>query len=250
MMEFGKRAVAAAAFAIALAAVVPGAFVPGAFVSVAEAAGPAAPATATKAAATKADVGEILFEGEHYLKAPPGTVLKYSFERTVRDPDKVKPGFKDVVELTLEPGEAATKRNVIVTLFKGPQHRAAGPFDNVAFNPTAILMLELHLGDFAKLLGGNPRYFKNAIRTGMREAAGAEPVKVKLGTGEVDGTQFTVRPYVNDPQKARMAAFSETVYRFTVSPEVPGVIYEIRITTPAPDGGAPLVEEVTRYVEN
>lgn len=245
MMEFGKRAVAAAAFAIALAAVVPGAFVPGAFVSVADAAGPAA-----SAAATKADVGEILFEGEHYLKAPPGTVLKYSFERSVRDPDKVKPGFKDVVELTLEPGEAATKRNVIVTLFKGPQHRAAGPFDNVAFNPTAILMLELHLGDFAKLLGGNPRYFKNAIRTGMREAAGAEPVKVKLGTGEVDGTQFTVRPYVNDPQKARMAAFSETVYRFTVSPEVPGVIYEIRITTPAPDGGAPLVEEVTRYVEN
>ncbi|KPL52341.1 hypothetical protein ABB55_08955 [Prosthecomicrobium hirschii] len=245
MMEFGKRAVAAAAFAIALAAVVPGAFV-----SVAEAAGPAAPATATKAAATKADVGEILFEGEHYLKAAPGTVLKYSFERSVRDPDKVKPGFKDVVELTLEPGEAATKRNVIVTLFKGPQHRAAGPFDNVAFNPTAILMLELHLGDFAKLLGGNPRYFKNAIRTGMREAASAEPVKVKLGTGEVDGTQFTVRPYVNDPQKARMAAFSETVYRFTVSPEVPGVIYEIRITTPAPDGGAPLVEEVTRYVEN
>jgi len=245
MMEFGKRAVAAAAFAIALAAVVPGAFVPGAFVSVAEAAGPAA-----STAATKADVGDILFEGEHYLKAPPGTVLKYSFERSVRDPDKVKPGFKDVVELTLEPGEAATKRNVIVTLFKGPQHRAAGPFDNVAFNPTAILMLELHLGDFAKLLGGNPRYFKNAIRTGMREAAGAEPVKVKLGTGEVDGTQFTVRPYVNDPQKARMAAFSETVYRFTVSPEVPGVIYEIRITTPAPDGGAPLVEEVTRYVEN
>jgi hypothetical protein len=245
MMEFGKRAVAAAAFAIALAAVVPGTVVPGAFIPAAEAAGPAA-----SAAATKADVGDILFEGEHYLKAPPGTVLKYSFERSVRDPDKVKPGFKDVVELKLEPGEAATKRNVLVTLFRGPQHRAAGPFDNVAFNPTAILMLELHLGDFAKLLGGNPRYFKNAIRTGMREAASAEPVKVKLGAGEVDGTQFTVRPYVNDPQKARMAAFSETVYRFTVSPEVPGVIYEIRITTPAPDGGAPLVEEVTRYVEN
>ncbi|MEJ1160838.1 hypothetical protein [Prosthecomicrobium sp. N25] len=213
------------------------------------AAAPAPVIVAPAAAETAADVGAYLFEAEHFRKTAPDARIVYSYSRASKDAERTRPSFKDVVELQLEPGKSPATRNVVVTLFKGPMHRAAGPFDDVSFNPLAIMMLEYHLGDFSKILGGNARYFKNGIRAGMRDAAQSEPVKVKVAGRDVDALRFVVRPFENDPQKARFGAFAATTYTFTVSDEVPGSIYEIRITTPDPAGGEPILEEVTRYVD-
>lgn len=205
---------------------------------------------AASAQGARADVGEILFDKEHFAAAAPGATIRYSYVRTSKDAERTKPSFKDVVELRLESGSKPEARTVSVTLFKGPMHRPAGPFPDVTWNPIAIMMLEYHLGDFAKILGGNARYFKNAIRAGMREAATSEPVKITVGGKEVDATRITVKPFVKDPQAARFGVFVNTAYQFVVSDAVPGSIHEIRITTPDPAGGEPVLEEVTRYVEN
>lgn len=197
-----------------------------------------------------ADVSAILFEGEHYRSTPETATLRYDYERVTKVPASTGPSFKDTVELKLSPGEAPTKRNVVVTLFKGPMHRSAGPFDGVEFNPILIMMLEYHLGDFAKLLRGNPRYFKNAIRSGMRDRAVAEPVKIRVGGRDVDATRIVTKPYENDPQKARFGPFADTTYAVTYSDAVPGLVYEIRITAVDPASGDTMLEEVTRHVEN
>jgi hypothetical protein len=211
---------------------------------------PGAAVRPAAAQAARADVGEILFEGEHFTATAPDALLRYSYTRTSKDAERTRPSFSDVIELRLEPGESLAKRNVVVTLFKGPMHRAAGPFDGVSFNPVVILMLEYHLGDFAKILGGNPRYFKNAIRAGMRDAATSEAVELSLGGRTVPATRITMKPYAADPQRARFGVFADTVYSFTVADAVPGRIAEIRIVTPDPAGGDPVLEEVTRYVDN
>lgn len=205
---------------------------------------------AATAQGVRADVGELLFDKEHFAATAPAATIRYSYARTSKDAERTKPSFKDFIELKLEPGTKPQARTVSVVLFKGPMHRPAGPFPEVTWNPIAIMMLEYHLGDFAKIVGGNARYFKNAIRAGMREAATSEPVKVTVGGKEVDATRITIKPFVKDPQAARFGVFVNTTYQFVVSDAVPGMIHEIRITTPDPAGGEPVLEEVTRYVEN
>jgi hypothetical protein len=197
-----------------------------------------------------ADVGAYLFDAEHFAKTAPDARIAYTYSRASKDAERTKPSFKDVIELRLEPGKSPASRSVIVTMFKGPMHRPAGPFEDVTFNPLVIMMLEFHLGDFSKILGGNARYFKNAIRAGMRDAAVVTPIKITLGGREVEATRIVVKPFENDPQKARFGVFAAATYEFTVSDAVPGSIYEIRIATPDPAGGEPVLEEVTRYVEN
>lgn len=208
------------------------------------------PAPPAFAQAAKPDVGVILFEADHFKSTDKNAKISYTYSRTSKDAERTKPSFKDVIELTLEPAEAPAARNVSVTLFKGPMHRAAGPFDGITFNPVVLLVLEYHLTDFAKILGGNARYFKNAIRAGMRDQARIEPVRITVGGKEVDARKITVKPFENDPQKPRFREFAEATYQFTVSDAVPGTIYEIRIWTPDPAGGEPVLEELTRYVDN
>lgn len=198
----------------------------------------------------RADVGELLFDKEHFVTTAPETTIRYAYSRASKDAERTKPSFKDVVELRLEPGGKPQARTVSVTLFKGPMHRPAGPFPDVTWNPIAIMMLEYHLGDLSKILSGNARYFKNAIRAGMRDAATSEPVKITVGGKEVDATRITIKPFAKDTQAARFGVFVNTTYQFVVSDAVPGMIQEIRISTPDPAGGEPVLEEVTRYVEN
>lgn len=207
-----------------------------------------APAGAQRASG---DVSAILFEGEHFKAAPPTATLRYAYKRATKGADGTGPAFEDRITLKLAPGDAPEKRDIIVTLFESPaHHRPAGPFDDNSFNPVVILVLEHHLGNLAKILKGNPRYFKNAIRAGLRDRATATPVKISVGGREVDATRISVAPFEKDPQKERFGPFAATTYDITWSDAVPGLVYRIQIATPDPTGGAPLVEEDTRYVEN
>ena len=80
------------------------------------------------------------------------------------------------------------------------------------------------------------------------------PVNVQLDGRTVDAVEITVRPYDQDPLQRRFAAYADKTYSFTLSPEVPGTVYEMRTTMYDPKAKAagkepppPLIQETLTF---
>ena len=155
------------------------------------------------------------------------------------------PPFDDHIRLTIEPGDSPSTRNVRVDMLSGERHRAAGPFENVTANPVLILFLEHHLEGLARLLGGNPRYIKNAIRAALRDHATVTAVQAQRGSHAVPAWRIEIRPLANDPNPARLRGFETLDYVFVASQAVPGTILSIDVVADAP--GGKLLEESLTY---
>jgi len=217
----------------------------GSALAIAPAVAPSGAVRAEEAAAPSAAV--LLFETPQLADAAPGSVLTYRYSRKVSDPE-LGAGFEDRIKLEIAaPADGAPKeaRNVKVDFFGPERHRAAGPFEDVTGNPVMVLFLENHLAELAGKLMGNPRYFKNAIRTALRDKAEVVATDVSVGGRTYKGWRVTVAPFAGDANAKRMRGLETLTYVFEIAPELPGEIARITITADAKDGR--LWEEALSY---
>lgn len=86
--------------------------------------------------------------------------------------------------------------------------RKIGPFPTDGGDPTVIFFLENVARDMAAVTGGSPFYIRNRMKDALFRG------------GEIraeDGRQIAVfRPFVDDPNKARMAGFDQLELAFTI----------------------------------
>lgn len=191
------------------------------------------------------DAATLLFEDPQLAGTKPGQTLTYKYSRKVADPE-LGASFDDRVILMIEPSAGGgDARDVKVDFFTPERHHAAGPFEDVTTNPMLLLFLENHLGDLAGRLKGNPRYFKNAIRTALRDAATVTAVDLPVGGQTVKGWRVTVTPFKGDSNAARLRGLDALAYTFEVSPDVPGQI--VRLAIKADAAGGTLWEESIAY---
>jgi len=217
----------------------------GAALALAPAVAPPGTVHAEEAAAPSAAV--LLFETPQLGQAAPGSTLTYRYSRKVSDPE-LGASFEDRIKLLIAaPAAAAPKeaRNVKVDFFGPERHRAAGPFEDVTGNPVLVLFLENHLAELSGKLMGNPRYFKNAIRTALRDKAEVAPADIDVGGRSFKGWRVTVTPFAGDANAKRMRGLEKLTYVFEVAPDLPGEIARITITADAKDGR--LWEEALSY---
>jgi hypothetical protein len=90
----------------------------------------------------------------------------------------------------------------------------------------------------ARLTGGKPGYFRKRIRLALADTATVKPVDVRFGGQTVAAEQITIRPYADDPNKAKFEQLVSKQYVFTLSDKVPGGIYQMRGVVPAADTSA------------
>lgn len=197
-------------------------------------------------AAPKApEAADLLFETPQLAGVAPGSVLTYAYARTVTDAE-LGPSFTDRIRLTVEPSPAGgAARDVRVDFFSAERHRAAGPFENTLTNPVLMLFLENHIADLARTLKGNPRYFKNAIRAALRDAAQVTPADITVDGRTFAGWRVTVAPFRGDANATRMRGLESLVYTFETAPGLPGQIVRIGVAAEAPGGR--LWEETISY---
>lgn len=207
------------------------------------------PARAAEAgAASKAappEAAALLFEDPQLAGAAPGQTLRYAYARKVADAE-LGPSFEDRIVLKVAASASGgDARDVTVDFFSAERHRAAGPFEGVTTNPVLLLFLENHLADLAGRLKGNPRYFKSAIRTALRDAATVEPVQIEAGGRKLDGWRIGVTPFKGDANAGRMRGLETLAYSFEVASGLPGSIARIAVSAEAPGGR--LWEETIAY---
>jgi hypothetical protein len=186
---------------------------------------------------------DLLFETPQMGNTKVGDKLDYSYSQKSADPAQYGESFDDKIKLMVdEAGKAPNERTVRVEMFSGEHKKPAGPFVEMTGNPVMMLMLENNVQQLSEMFKANPRYFKNAIRRALRDAPSV-PDQID---GQKQAWRVEVTPFKDDPDKGRLRGLDALTYVFRVSPDLPGVIYEIDISARDP-AGAVLLQEKLRY---
>lgn len=183
------------------------------------------------------DATALLFEAPQLKDEAPGKTLSYAYARKTPEDGRFGSSFEDGITIGIDRSDAdAAARTVRMEMFGLGRRRAAGPFEDVTYNPVLTVFLEHHVEQLAKALRANPRYLKNAIRAGLRDKAVVERTETAVAGRPAPAWRVTVSPFLNDAKKDRMLGLDTLSYSFTVSDDVPGRIAAIAVRAAGPEG--------------
>jgi len=197
------------------------------------------PAAATEAPAPVSEAERRVFEDAHLNNLPATATLRYRYHRS----EAGQPDVDDDVVLTARRDE---RQELVVQLdyLHGERHLALPDIEHPTSNPLILYFLEADVRDMRRRLGGQENYFRRRIRLALADGAQLSNVVVSYAGKAVEVTRVEIRPYAADAQQERLRGMGGKTYRFTLSPQVPGGVYELRTLVGAAAGGQPLIEEV------
>ena len=175
-------------------------------------------------------------------------VLRYVFKRSGAPAES----FEDRVVLRIR-SKGRDVRSADVTYLTGDRQVKLPALDDVKANPVILYFLEQDVREMHRRLGGSENYFRRRIRLALADHADMHDVTVRVAGRQVHATEVVVRPFVDDPMKAKLGAFAQKRYVFTLSDQVPGGVVTLRSRVD-PDGdasppkdSAPLVEDLLSF---
>lgn len=189
---------------------------------------------------------KLLFMENHFKNVSPPETLEYNYVQTGTEGK----GFKDEVVLDVK------KKNsdgsvVLSSSFLTDERKVPVPeAEQFEGNPAIQGFLERDIKEMKRLTGGSTSYFRKRIRLALAESAKVEPVTVSYKGNDIAGQKITIEPYLEDPMKERFRQYAGKKYTFVLSEKVPGNVFQIKSTIPAPgatddkkDSGSKLIEE-------
>ena len=185
-----------------------------------------------------------LFMDAHLANLPDKAAVSYDYAKT----GTLEPAFNDRVSLQVE--KTASGRHTHVDYLSGKAALVLPDVDEANGNPVILSFLERDVREMERRTGGKANYFRKRVRLALAESAQVEPVTMELAGRQVEAIRISIRPYQNDPNQARFPTFTGKIYVFTLSKEVPGMVYEMRTEVRAPQAPAeapPLVVERLVY---
>jgi hypothetical protein len=207
---------------------------------VAAAAQPEAPQVSQEVSPQVNQAQQLIFMNDLMHNVPTGTVLEYTFTRRGKD----LPDYKDRVKVTVSRAAADGTRDLEFDFLSEGHHLDFHPATAYRGNPVPIQFLERDIKEMSEATEGDIGYFRNRIRKAFSHAE-THPVKIGLAGKDLDGTQVTLTPYVDDPNIANFKTYANKRYDFLFSEQVPGGLYQIRTEVPGETGGLVIEEQLT-----
>lgn len=164
----------------------------------------------------------LLFETPHIASVAPGTKFVYKNERVPSNEQLLGKGFVDDITVAIESDGAPGKKNVVVNLYSGERAREPQHITDMDGNPMLVVFLDNALGRFQQLAGGNRNYLKNKISRSIGDDATLTAVKISYNGADVDGYRVFVKPFANDPSRAKMRGFEDAELSLIISDKIPG----------------------------
>lgn len=189
-----------------------------------------------------------LFLANHLGNLPRNCVLRYAYSKT----GTLEAKRADSVQLTLASTADGNGREVHVDYLTGEQRFELPVMNDANGNPIILFFLERDVREMQRLTGGQSAYFRKRVRLALAEAAEIRPVTFEFAGHEVTGQQITIHPYQDDPLRKRFERLSDKTYTFTLSDQVPGMLYRMQTVVRPPAAGdstPPLIEESISLVK-
>jgi hypothetical protein len=189
------------------------------------------------------DAERRLFLDAHLADLEGLVTLRYRYART----GTLEDGFEDQVRVTLQPSDAAGGKRAHVEYLTGSRALPLPDIESAVGNPVILSFLERDVREMQRVTGGQAGYFRKRVRLALANEAQVITTRLQLGGHDVDAVLIVVQPYAQDPMRARFPRYVHKTYSFTLSQEVPGMVYEMHTLTPDPSGAAPFTEERLTY---
>jgi hypothetical protein len=182
-----------------------------------------------------------LFESNHLELVREPIILHYHFDRTDR-----AAGFTDAVAIGVTPQPDGSK-DVRVEFLTGDRRRPFPPAIGFNGNPVLMFFLEHDVAAMQKTTGGGTQYFRNRIRQALVDRAQVARVSISVDGREAPATEIVLAPFRGDPMIAKFGRLEEKSYRFVLSDDVPGAIYQIATTIPSEDALRAVTQETMTF---
>jgi len=88
--------------------------------------------------------------------------------------------------------------------------------------------------DMQRLTSGKSNYFRSRIRKALSLNASERNIKLYFKGQTVEGLEFEIIPFADDPLRSRFEQWADKHYVFTVSSHVPGAVVAIRSWVKSP----------------
>ena len=184
-----------------------------------------------------------LFMTDQFAKLRPPMTLRYRFQRS----GSLEPAFDDKVSIALkaQPGSGRCC-DASGEFLSGERKVELPPVEGASGNPVTLFFLERDVREMERLTKGKSAYFRKRIRMAIFQGAQQRAVTLPYRGKTVAGQEFTITPYLDDPNRPRFEQLANKRYVFTLSNAVPGGVYGIRalvVDSAKGDAAPPLLEE-------
>ena len=206
-------------------------------------AGAAAPVRAADEGAKDFSPAErALFMTDQFAKLRAPLTLRYQFRRS----GSLEPAFTDQVAIALTARAGGACCDATGQFLSGERKVELPAVEGAKGNPVTLFFLERDVREMQRLTKGQSNYFRKRIRMAIYQGAKERAVSVRYRGKSVAAREFTVDPYLDDPNRPRFEQLAGKRYVFTLSDAVPGGVYAIRTrvaTAGAAADAAPLLAE-------
>jgi hypothetical protein len=186
---------------------------------------------------------QMAFLDNHLANVTQSESLEFQFKRM----GGVETPYEDHVAMSIYLGGQSGSKSVEADYLSGDRHVDLPRIDDAHGNPVVMYFLEADIRDMSRRTGGSSAYFRKRIRLALAQAAEVRPVHFEFAGTDVAGTEIRIRPYHDDPMRARLKNLEEKMYILTLAAQVPGGVYQLHTVAPGADGTAPALEDLLTF---
>lgn len=199
------------------------------------------------------EVNNEIFDKAHLRNIQQAGTLHYKYKKE----HFVDGPREDIVDLKLTNLRNTGRKDTHIDFFTGQYNRPYQDRENQQGNSVAVFFLEYDVREMGRLFtkGNNNNrwhYLQKKVKWALAKGADKKEIDIDYNGQTIKGVQYTVQPYINDPKKSEFPLYAGKYYIFTLSPEIPGEIYQVRTVVPDGDrwqeGDAVLIDESVTFV--
>lgn len=186
------------------------------------------------AAPAPSEAERLVFQQDHLSNTRQPGALRYAYAEEAQG----RPRLTDRAVITLKPAEAGGCCDAHGDYLSGAMAVNLPDIPQARGNPVVLYFLEGEVRRLQRTTGGQAAHFRRLIRQSLADAATVSDATVQWGGRGVPGRLVRVRPFVDDPFRARFQDQAATEYEILLSDAVPGGVYQLRALLPAEAAGA------------
>jgi hypothetical protein len=185
---------------------------------------------------------QALFIDNHLGKLRPPLTLNYRYRKT----GTLESAFDDKVDVILTAQPDGRCCSTSARFFTGARTMPLPDIESAQGNPAILYFLERDIREMQRLTQGKPNYFRKRIRMAVYQGASLRELMLPYRGRAVAVREFSIAPYLDDPNRQRYEKLANKQYVFMLSDSVPGGLYGIRTRIDGASAGAPplMVEEM------
>jgi len=185
---------------------------------------------------------QALFIDNHLGKLRPPLTLHYGYRKT----GTLEAAFDDKVDVMLTAQADGMCCAASARFLTGAREMRQPDVEGAQGNPAILYFLERDIREMQRLTQGKANYFRKRIRMAVYQGTSIRDLTLQYRGRPVAVREFSISPYLDDPNRPRFEKLANKQYLFMLSDGVPGGLYAIRTRIDDKSADAPplIVEEM------